>query len=215
MYKEGRQYVLDAKVEIEGVVGDLKGIQADAKGIWGFLTSLFGGKKEPIQQKSVEKPAKKVKQKAPEFDENQIYAQVADALTKFFHAYNGLKHYIEEQENVAIKAGNEEGQDIAIKLVIANLQMEKLNEELREYMVYHVPPEMKDLYSRVNKMIGHIANQQQLARKEELDKKRMLAWQRRQVIDRIQFRVTIGIATTMVILWTWITILAMIPFTSL
>lgn len=214
MYKEGRQYVLDAKVEIEGVVGDLKGIQADAKGIWGFLTDLFGGKKEPIQQKSVEKPAKKVKAKAPEFDENQIYAQVADALTKFFHAYNGLKHYIEEQEDVAIKAGNEEGQDIAIKLVIANLQMEKLNEELREYMVYHVPPEMKDLYSRVNKMIGHIANQQQLARKEELDKKRMLAWQRRQVIDRIQFRVTIGIATTIVILWVWITIVAMIPFSS-
>jgi hypothetical protein len=42
MYKEGRQYVLDAKVEVEGVVGDLKGIQADAKGIWGFLTGLFG-----------------------------------------------------------------------------------------------------------------------------------------------------------------------------
>jgi hypothetical protein len=213
MYKEGRQYVLDAKVEIESVVGDLKGIQADAKGIWGFLTGLFGGKKEPIQQKTVEKPAKKVKK--PEFDENQIYAQVADALTKFFHAYNGLKHYIEEQEDVAIKAGNEEGQDIAIKLVIANLQMEKLNEELREYMVYHVPPEMKDLYSRVNKMIGHIANQQQLVRKEEADKKRMLAWQRRQVIDKIQFRVMVGMATTMVILWVWITIAAMIPSTSL
>ena len=214
MYKEGRQYVLDAKVEIEGVVGDLKGIQADAKGIWGFLTGLFGGKKEPIQQKSVEKPAKKVKQKVPEFDENQIYAQVADALTKFFHAYNGLKHYIEEQEDVASKAGNEEGQDIAIKLVIANLQMEKLNEELREYMVYHVPAEMKDLYSRVNKMIGHIANQQQLARKEELDKQKRLAWQRKQVIDKIQFRVTVGIATTIVILWTWVMILAMIPFSS-
>jgi len=215
MYKEGRQYVLDAKVEIEGVVGDLKGIQTDAKGIWGFLTGLFGGKKEPIQQKTVEKPIKKVKQKTPEFDENKIYADVADALTKFFHAYNGLKHYIEEQEDVAIKAGNEEGQDIAIKLVIANLQMEKLNEELREYMVYHVPPEMKDLYSRVNKMIGHIANQQQLARKEEADKKRMLAWQRRQVIDKIQFRVMVGMATTMVILWVWITIAAMIPFSSL
>jgi len=215
MYKEGRQYVLDAKVEIEGVVGDLKGIQTDAKGIWGFLTGLFGGKKEPIQQKIVEKPVKKVKQKTPEFDENKIYADVADALTKFFHAYNGLKHYIEEQEDVAIKAGNEEGQDIAIKLVIANLQMEKLNEELREYMVYHVPPEMKDLYSRVNKMIGHIANQQQLARKEEADKKRMLAWQRRQVIDKIQFRVMVGMATTMVILWVWITIAAMIPFSSL
>ena len=215
MYKEGRQFVVDAKKEIDGVVGDLKGIQEDAKGVWGFLTGLFGGKKKEIAQKSVEKPAKKVKQKAPEFDENQIYAQVADALTKFFHAYNGLKAYMEEQEALATTVGNEEGQDIAIKLVIANLQMEKLNEELREYMVYHVPAEMKDLYSRVNKMIGHIANQQQIARKEELDRKKALAWQRKQVIDRLQNRFLVGIATTVVILWTWLMILTMIPSTSL
>ena len=214
MYKEGRQYVLDAKSEVEGVVKDFKGIQEDAKGVWGFLTGLFGGKKEQIQQKSVEKPVKKVKTKAPEFDENQIYAQVADALTKFFHAYNGLKNYIKEQEETATKVGDEEGQDIAIKLVIADLQMEKLNEELREYMVYHVPPEFKDLYSRVNKMIGHIANQQLLARKEELDKKKALAWQRKQAIDKIKFRMLIGGVTIIVILWTWIMILAMIPSLS-
>lgn len=213
MYKQGRQYVLDAKAEVEGVIKDVKQAQKELTGLWGFFVGLFSSNKriEAVQQ---EQPKKKVKQKAPEFDENQIYAQVADALTKFFHAYNGLKHYIEEQEDVAIKAGNEEGQDIAIKLVIANLQMEKLNEELREYMVYHVPAEMKDLYSRVNKMIGHIANQQQLARKEELDKQKRLAWQRKQVIDKIQFRVTVGIATTIVILWVWITIVAMIPFSS-
>jgi hypothetical protein len=212
MYKEGRQYIVDAKNELDGVVGDLKGIQEDAKGVWGFLTGLFGSKKEPIQQKSVEKPVKKVKK--PEFDENQIYAQVADALTKFFHAYNGLKHYKEEQEKTATKVGDEEGQDIAIKLVIADLQMEKLNEELREYMVYHVPPEFKDLYSRVNKMIGHIANQQQLARKEESDRKKALAWQRRLVINRIKHRVLIGVITTLIIMWAWMTILAMIPSTS-
>ena len=207
--------MLDAKAEVESVVKDLKGVQADAKGVWGFLKGFFGGKKEQIQQKSVEKPVKKKKSKAPEFDENQIYAQVADALTKFFHAYNGLKNYIKEQEETATKVGDEEGQDIAIKLVIADLQMEKLNDELREYMVYHVPPEFKDLYSRVNKMIGHIANQQQLARKEELDRKKAIEWQRRQVINRIQHRLLIGGVTTLVILWTWLTILAMIPSTLL
>ena len=51
MYKEGRQFVVDAKKEIDGVVGDLKGIQEDAKGVWGFLTGLFGGKKKEIAQK--------------------------------------------------------------------------------------------------------------------------------------------------------------------
>jgi hypothetical protein len=213
MYKEGRQYVLDAKAEIDGVIKDVKQAQNDAKGLWGFFTSLFSGDKRVEKVQPREQPKKKVK--APEFDENQIYAQVADALTKFFHAYNGLKNYIKEQEETAIKVGDEEGQDIAIKLVIADLQMEKLNDELREYMVYHVPSEFKDLYSRVNKMIGHIANQQQLARKEELDKKKALAWQRKQVINRIQNRMLIGGITTLVILWVWMMILTMIPSSSL
>ena len=204
MYKEGRQFVVDAKKEIDGVVKDVKQVQKDANGIWGFLTGLFGGKKEPIQQKSVEKPIRKVKQKAPEFDENQIYAQVADALTKFFHAYNGLKNYAKEQEEIALTATGEEGQDIAIKLVIANLQMEKLNDEMREYMVYHVPEEMKDLYSRVNKMVGHIANQQALVRKAELDKKRKMAWQKRQRQEEFQARATVITITFLMIAWVWI-----------
>jgi uncharacterized membrane protein len=214
LYKEGRQIVTDAIKEVDGVVKDVKGIQKDAKGVWGFLTGLFGSKKEEVAQKPVEAPKKKVKQKAPEFDENKIYADVADALTKFFHAYNGLQTYKLEQEASALTVGDEEGQDIAIKLVIANLQMEKLNEEMREYMVYHVPPEMKDLYSRVNDMIGHIANKQQLARKAELDRKRALAWQRRRALDKIQNRLLVATAASLVILWTWLMILAMIPSTS-
>ena len=82
--------------------------------------------------------------------------------------------------------------------------MEKLNEEMREYMVYHVPPEMKDLYSRVNKMVGHIANQQALARKAELDKKRKAAWLKRQRQEEIRDK-TIAIAlTALMIGWVWI-----------
>lgn len=218
MYKEGRAFVKDVQTEVNGVIKDVKQAQKDVKGLWGFLTGIFSSNKgvAEVQPRAAakEQPKKKVKQKAPEFDENAIFAEVADALTKFFQAYNGLKNYVKEQEEVALHVGLEEGQDIAIKLVIANLQMEKLNTELTDYMVYHVPSELKDLYGRVNKMIGHIANQQLLARKEELDKKRMLAWQRRQDIDKIQFRITVGMATTVVILWVWLTILAMIPSTS-
>jgi hypothetical protein len=201
MYKEGRQFVVDAKKELDGVVKDVKGIQNDAKGVWGFFSNLFGGKKQEAK-KVAEAPKKK--QKAPDFDENQIYAQVADALTKFFHAYNGLKNYSKEQEEIALTATGEEGQDIAIKLVIANLQMEKLNEEMREYMVYHVPPEMKDLYSRVNQMVGHIANQQALARKAELDKKRKARWLKRQRQEEIRDKTIAITLTALMIGWVWI-----------
>jgi uncharacterized membrane protein len=217
MYKEGRQFVVDAKKEIDGVIKDVNQVKADAKGIIGFFKNLFSSPRqsEAVHQTTEVKPTKKVKQKAPEFDENKIYADVADALTKFFHAYNGLQTYKMEQEASALMVGDEEGQDIAIKLVIADLQMEKLNEEMREYMVYHVPPEMKNLYSRVNDMIGHIANKQQMARKAELDRKKALAWQRRQASDRLQNRILIVGAILLVITWLWISLLVMIPSTSL
>jgi hypothetical protein len=202
MYKEGRQMVMDVVHEVEGVAKDVKGVHKDAKGIFGFFGKLFGEKKEE-PTKTVEKPKKKVKQKPLEFDENLIYSQVADALTKFFKAYNGLKNYVKEQEELALHVGNEEGQDIAIKLVIANLQMEKLNQELSDYMVYHVPAEMKDLYSRVNQTIGHIANQQALARREELLRQRRAKWQRDQKADLIQNRMVVLVITLLIILWMW------------
>jgi len=197
-------------------VGDIKGIQKDAQGIFGFFKKLFGVQQETQKQQTQVGPApvKKTKKKAVEFDENQIYAQVADALTKFFHAYNGLKAYAKEQEEIALTASGEEGQDIAIKLVIANLQMEKLNEEMREYMVYHVPEEMKDLYSRVNKMVGHIANQQALARKAELDKKKKIAWQKRQRQEEIQDKAIAITLTTLMIGWVWV-MMMIVRFSSM
>ena len=210
MYKEGRQFVVDVKKEIDGVVGDIKGIQKDAKGIFGFFAKLFATKEKPTVAPVKAKPKKKV-----EFDENQIYAQVADALTKFFHAYNGLKNYAKEQEEIALTATGEEGQDIAIKLVIANLQMEKLNDEMREYMVYHVPEEMKDLYSRVNKMVGHIANQQALARKAELDKKRKAAWLKRQRQEEIRDKTIAITLTVLMIGWIWIMMIVIAHSSSL
>ena len=203
MYKEGRQFVVDTKKEIDGVIKDIKSIQTNAKGIFGFFRKLFRSEKAE-EIKVGTNPVKPKQKKRVEFDENQIYAQVADALTKFFHAYNGLKNYAKEQEEIALTASGEEGQDIAIKLVIAQLQMEKLNEEMREYMVYHVPEEMKDLYSRVNKMVGHIANQQALARKAELDKKRKIAWQKRQRAEEIQDKILAVVITGLMIGWCWI-----------
>ena len=212
MYKEGRAFVKDVQAEVNGVIKDVKQAKKELTGLFGFFSSLFSSNKgvETVQPATTkEQPKKRVKQKAPEFDDNAIFAEVADALTKIFQAYNGLKNYVKEQEEVALHVGAEEGQDIAIKLVIADLQMEKLNEEMREYMVYHVPPELKDLYGRVNKMIGHIANQQALTRKSELDKERLERWRRQQMVDKLKDRAIYAILTLVMIGWTWAMIMVM------
>jgi hypothetical protein len=210
MYKEGRQIVTDIAHEVDGVVKDVKAVQKKAKGLLGFLSAVFGKKEE--EQPQVAQPAKKVKKKKeppPEFDENLIYQQVSDALIKFFQAYNSLKNYVKEQEEFALHANNDEGQEAAIKITIANLQMEKLNTELSDYMVYSVPIELKDLYTRVNKQIGHIANVQALARREEMLKERRAKWQREQKADLIKGRMAATAITALMLMWIWLMILSL------
>jgi len=211
MYKEGRQIVADIAHEVDGVVKDVKDVQKKAKGFFGFLTAVFG-KKEVVTLPPEQKQAKKVKKKKeppPEFDENLIYQQVSDALIKFFQAYNSLKNYVKEQEEFALHANNDEGQEAAIKITIANLQMEKLNTELSDYMVYHVPHELKDLYTRVNQQIGHIANVQALARREEMLKERRAKWQRRQKADLIRGRMVASAITALMLMWIWLMIISL------
>jgi hypothetical protein len=211
MYKEGRQIVTDIAKEVDGVVKDVKNVQKKAKGLLGFLTAIFSPTKEE-EQPQVVQPAKKVKKKKeppPEFDENLIYQQVSDALIKFYRAYNALKNYTKEQEEFALHANNEEGQEAAINITIANLQMEKLNSEMSDYMVYHVPPELKDLYTRVNQQIGHIANVQALAKREEMLKERQAKWQREQKADLIKGRMVATAITVLMLMWIWLMILSM------
>jgi len=209
MYKEGRQIVVDAARELDGLAKDAQAVQKKAKGLFGFLTAIFSpsdkisAKNEQNVQKTAVKAVKKKKEPPPEFDENLIYAQVADALTKFFQAYNALKNYVKEQEELALHQSDEEGQETAIKLVIANLQMEKLSDELSTYMVFHVPSELKDLYTRVNATIGDIAKKQALARREEMLAQRRIEWQRAQKADLIKTRVLVTVAILFLLLWTW------------
>jgi hypothetical protein len=208
LYKEGRQIVTDIAHEVDGVVKDVKAVQKKTKGLLGFLDSLFGVKEKPKQE--VKEPVKKKKkQPPPEFDENLIYTQVADSLTKFFQAYNGLKNFVKEKQMLSLHVDDEEGQALAIQITIAELQMEKISSDLSNFMIYSVPNELKDLYTRINATIGDIALKQALARREELLKERQAQWQRQQKASLIQNRVVATVTTVLILLYAWILIISL------
>ena len=79
--------------------------------------------------------------------------------------------------------------------------MEEMSIELREYMVYHVPPELKDLYTRVNKMIGTIANEQAIAKQAMFKKRREIEARERELADKIWFRTASTIAVIIVAIY--------------
>ena len=65
----------------------------------------------------------------------------------------------------------------ALHRVLAMDEMEKLQYEIRQIMVYQTPG-MGDLYTRVIKMVGVISEEQEFARMQKIRQERETAWQR-------------------------------------
>jgi len=194
MFREGQAVVKD----VIKTANEVKAIGKEVSGIFGFLKNLFSTTeaKDPIAEKEVsKKPTKKQKQ---EFNPNEIYAEIGKNITAFFKAYNALKNHILEEEEKSKTVYDPTGDQTekAIQRVLAMSQMEDMGVELREYMVYHVPPELKDLYTRINTMIGTIENEQAIARQAMLRRQAEESWQQKQMEDKIWFRT----ASTVVVL---------------
>jgi len=202
LFREGQALVKD----VVKTANEVKAIGKEVDGILGFFKNLFAPDKpktladiRPDSDLNKEKRKKDAK-KAEEFDPTAIYAEIGKNLTAFFKAYNALKTHVEEEEMLSKTVYDPTGDQAekAINRVLAMTRMEEMSVELREYMVYHVPPELKDLYTRVNQMLGTIANEQAIARQAQFKKRRQLEAERREFEEKIWFRTASLIAVLFV-----------------
>jgi len=196
MFREGQAVVKD----VVKTANEVKAIGKEVSGIFGWIASLFS---TPEPSKAVPVEVKKKKKQAEEFDAPAIYAEIGKQITAFFKAYNTLKDHIEEEEEKSRTVYDPSGDQTekAVQRVLAMSQMEEMQIELREYMVYHVPPELKDLYTRVNKMIGTIANEQAMAKQAMFRKRREIEARERELADKIWFRTASTIAVIIVAIY--------------
>jgi len=194
MFREGQAVVKD----VIKTANEVKAIGKEVSGIFGWIANLFS---TPEQAVPVE--VKKKKKQAEEFDAPAVYAEIGKQITAFFKAYNTLKDHIEEEEEKSRTVYDSGGDQTekAVQRVLAMSQMEEMQVELREYMVYHVPPELKDLYTRVNKMIGTIANEQAMAKQAMLKKRKQTEARQRELADRIWFKTASTIAVIIVAIY--------------
>jgi hypothetical protein len=197
MFREGQAIVKD----VQKTANEVKAIGKEVKGIFGWIASLFAEPQATPEQ--VVQPKKKKKKQAEEFDAPAIYAEIGKQITAFFKAYNTLKDHIEEEEKRSKTVYDPTGDQTekAVQRVLALSQMEEMQVELREYMIYHVPPELKDLYTRVNKMIGTIANEQAMAKQALFKRRREIEAKERELAEKIWFRTASTIAVIFVAIY--------------
>jgi hypothetical protein len=212
LYKEYKGVVLKAKETFD----EAKEHVDEVLGLWGFIKSkLFPASKEPDKPKLPETitSAETAVNKTPnrristrvQHSEQDIKADLIKNLKIFFKAMIAMKKKITDQQ---LRIDTEyiepdELLDISLDHVVAMKEMEKLQKEIREIMVYQSPPELGALYSDVVEMFGIVQEKQEIthllsvkARKEEVLKKHRL-------IAKVRKRIALVVVMIILVLEIW------------
>lgn len=183
MLHAGRVEIERTKKSIEQGIDDAKAIGKEVIGLWGWFKGLFQSS-EPTPSK----PAESVAQKKNAADkktyselESKLIVDIGDRLGVFFDAQQQIELYyqtLEEDSKNKFDPSQNTAKN-ATQRVLIELQMEQLNVDVRETMVY-APPILKDLYSRFLVMHAKIEREQEWARSEMMRRARQARWEQEQ-----------------------------------
>jgi len=208
LYKEYKGVVLKAKETFD----EAKEHVEEVVGLWEFIKSkLFGGEPQeppkPIASVSeVNKPPnRRISSTRVQHSEQDIKADLIKNLKIFFKAMIAMKKKIADQQLRIDTQYIEPDEllDISLDHVVAMKEMEKLQKEIREIMVYQSPPELGALYSDVVKMFGIVQEKQEVThllsiknRKEEVLKKTRL-------INKVRQRIAWVVVMALIVMEIW------------
>ena len=198
--RKGCELYKDVKGTISAAQKTAKEVTAIAEEVGGFFG--FFKKKPKSTAKPVEAP--KPKKADPEvWDEGKVVADLAANLGQFFKIQQQLADHIREEEEKSknVYDPNQNIMESALNRELAKTQFEKLSKEIREIMVYQSPPELGNLYTRVNQMRVQIIEEQEQARLAQEKRIREAEWQRRKVISAIQDKAIYGVACLIFMLY--------------
>jgi hypothetical protein len=209
LYKEYKGVVLKAKETFD----EAKEHVEEVVGLWEFIKSKLFPSKEP-DKPSVTETIASVSEvnKAPNrriakvvHSEQDIKADLIKNLKIFFKAMIAMRKKITDQQLRIDTQYIEPDEllDISLDHVVAMKEMEKLQKEIREIMVYQSPAELGALYSDVVEMFGIVQEKQEIThllsiknRKEEVLKKQRL-------IAKVRKRIALVIVMVILVLEIW------------
>jgi hypothetical protein len=206
LYKEYKGVVLKAKETFD----EAKEHVDEVLGLWEFIKSKLFPSKEPpkavvVQDKPTEPTKKRPPPRVQQHSEQDIKADLIKNLKIFFKAMIAMKKKITDQQLRIDTQYIEPDEllDISLDHVVAMKEMEKLQKEIREIMVYQSPPELGSLYSDVVAMFGIVQEKQEIthllsvkARKEEVLKKHRL-------IAKVRKRIALVVVMIILVLEIW------------
>ena len=194
--------------DIKNAAGDVKGVIQDMEKQFAKQTEGKPPTKEQKQQ--FEQKKKEVKENLSK-DPNDIMSIIGDQLGTFFDAMDKIEELFYEEEKKAkeVYSGDVSLSRRALQRVLIRSRLEQMEVELRTQMIYHVPADLKDLWTRFQDMRGQIIQEQKVARLVKEKEDAIKAARRRKRMETLSMEISliggiILIIILMAIFWTWL-----------
>jgi hypothetical protein len=126
----------------------------------------------------------------------KITKEISGFIGQFFEAHEEVKKQAEETKKNPPKTKSLKSQ--ALDNVFNQIELERQSVELREFLIYHVDPALGAVWSRFEEEYARLNEEQEKERLEQEAKDRVVAWQRRKMLNQLQDRGLI-IAAVMIV----------------
>ena len=145
-----------------------------------------------------------------------VVADLSGHLGNFFKAHEQLEKHVHEEELKVKKSRDPElsvNQE-AFNRVMAVKEMNRLETELRETLVYQAPKELGAIWSEFEAMRDRVKAERAEVQRQELQKQRVAQWRRANIKRKIAEQMTLILAVAFIIFWfLWVMILIRTSFT--
>ena len=183
---------------------------SDVKGILGDLESQFhAAHKDRPPTVAEHNQYIQEKNRVIELSKKQpddIYTVIGENLGAYFENMATCMAIFQEEEKHAydVYEGPHSVGKRALQRVLMESKLKAMQAELREIMVYQSPPELGDLYTRVEKMMVKIQEEQTIAISLKMKRERETAAKKRKRIEKIRceaWKYGLTITFTLYIIW--------------
>lgn len=171
---------------------DIKGAAADVQGVLKDLEEQFTQRHKDRPPTVAEKNQYiQEKNRVIELSKTQpddVFTTIGEQLGTYFENYATCKAIFDEEEKHAheVYTGSTSIGKRALQRVLMLSRLEAMSAELREIMVYHCPPELGDLYTRTEKMMKKIQEEQTIAIRIKRKNDQIAEIRRRAKMQRIK-----------------------------
>ena len=171
---------------------DIKGAAADVQGVLKDLEEQFTQRHKDRPPTVAEKNQYiQEKNRVIELSKKQpddIFTVIGEELGTYFENYATCKAIFDEEEKHALEVytGTTSIGKRALQRVLMLSRLEAMQTELREIMVYQCPPELGDLYTRTEKMMKKIQEEQTIAIRIKRENDRIAEIRRLARMERIK-----------------------------